>query len=1568
MRRFLCLVALVVLSFSASASRAADPVLSDGSVSPVIGASWTTYTFTVFYADADGDAPSYVKLFINGAEYPVAMKSVVNNVSDYTQPVQYRIDVPGSTVYTPLVSNNYHFETKSTADAAVVKFPADSDLDGPLISEAPILSDGSVGGGARPGLPATYQVTYRDRDGDAPEPGFPIVWTGNSSGWQFTGGIASEVEPDVTLVTDSSKSWTPSQFQNQPLNWNTGKRIGLTDTIIDNTSNTLIVRGKLDSDADTAPVPGDKFQINELSARSTAIDYTAAAIVDDFAAYTPGAWAGKRLQIVSSNPDLLSGDAVATVFTVFGNTSNVLALSAREYPTADSDPAVTASGLVNGYAYSLSDILVDQAVDFNTNDNGFVTLRFQNSPGWIPGQFAGLPLQVLLGTGAGNSYTIWTNTSDTISFSNSSADFPPLGLDGSIVRIAGLTMVPTGDPPSPEDYAGFGGVGFGAAVPAGLGLGQHTARFMVSNNPTLLGERMNYQAYYPLRSADPLVGPRVLPGIPSLNSAPALRNATATPFKGTTQTAFDFSVDYMDPDGDAPGPHNGVVGNVTLFLEAPNGTRTYRASVDPVTHGSWPAGLWRTINSSVFQGFHFDAGTLSSGTYRYHFEASDGYRTTRFPSNPENDPAIVVNSQPVLSNPSVAPASGNTGTLFRFKVTYTDADNTQPSSIKLILNKNGVDQAPMALSKLDAGDNNFIDGAVYYVDTTLAAATYTYRFTASDDVEAAAPTFAQNGPVVRATNSAPVLLNGAVSPASSAFAGNNFTYSVRYHDPDGDAPNSVQLTIYATDGTTVLATKNLTQTNPLLTDYAAAGGVEYSYTGYSFAAGGRYYYQFTASDGLLAATGDTGKLVGPTVNFVPGLSSPSVTPGSGPSSGKFTYQVTYTDQSNVAPGAGGYVRVVVNGVSGQSTYQLAPTASSGWSTGVVYRAQVQLDPGVYTYHFEASDGLDPAPNTAELSGPTSVASPGVRDASVSPASGKSTDTYTYLVTVTNPDNTAPTEVKVFIDGSAEANGYTMAKVNPSASNYTSGVQYFYSTTLLPGVHSWYIRVKIAGQTVYIPDSAPGTPASGPTVNNPPVLTGAIVTPNFGRPSTDFTYSVLYKDADGVGPKPGGFVRVWISGVATPLLLAPHGSDWINGVSYSATTKLPGGSHTFYVEASDGIETTRLPGETGSFDGPRVNTAPTLTNGYVTPTTGGASTTFLYSVTYADVDNDAPAFNSVKVLIDGQPFTMTKLYSWDINYVDGAVYRYSTTLSPGTHNYKFQASDGVDLVSSDLVSGSPTVSSTGLTVNASPNPVTLGDVVTLSGQVTPARATQILLTFTRPSSSTFTRTVSTGASGAYSTEITADDVGQWVVTARDVNGDGTTVTLSPPLVVSSASLRVQGGVVDMISVPVATLTGDPATIFGADAARALHIVRWDPFTAAYQFYGQSAIFPVLAAGSGFWIKPDATVTLGLNGALSDQNQPVVVSVLPGWNQIGSGFVRAVNWGATKVRYQNQTVSLSQAAANGWVRDFAWGYNPGAKSYFLVRAPGGDVATLDPYRGYWFRAFVACDLLIQPTGAQ
>jgi len=86
-----------------------------------------------------------------------------------------------------------------------------------------------------------------------------------------------------------------------------------------------------------------------------------------------------------------------------------------------------------------------------------------------------------------------------------------------------------------------------------------------------------------------------------------------------------------------------------------------------------------------------------------------------------------------------------------------------------------------------------------------------------------------------------------------------------------------------------------------------------------------------------------------------------------------------------------------------------------------------------------------------------------------------------------------------------------------------------------------------------------------------------------------------------------------------------------------------------------------------------NNFPGLSNGTVNPSSGDNTTSFVYTVTFNDTDNDTADY--VRVYIDGVMYNMTETNASDTNTSDGKNYSYTTTLGLGFHNYSYACSDG-----------------------------------------------------------------------------------------------------------------------------------------------------------------------------------------------------------------------------------------------------------------------------------------------------
>ncbi|MBN2153894.1 MAG: hypothetical protein JW839_20725, partial [Candidatus Lokiarchaeota archaeon] len=417
----------------------------------------------------------------------------------------------------------------------------------------------------------------------------------------------------------------------------------------------------------------------------------------------------------------------------------------------------------------------------------------------------------------------------------------------------------------------------------------------------------------------------------------------------------------------------------------------------------------------------------------------------------------------------------------------------------------------------------------------------------------------------------------------------------------------------------------------------------------------------------------------------PLLSGHHVSPETGFTNTTFVYEVTYTDPDNDAPT---YMYVYIDGPEFPMSKQ-NPTDNT-YTDGCVYTYNTTLDPQPHTYSFSTSDGSGFC-STPFIAGPTVINwAPSLTSGSVTPSNGNASTTFTYAVTYSDAENEAPMFLYVYVDDI----GFNMSKLNPSDNTYTDGCVYIFNQTLQTGSHIYYFSAS-DGYT-----ATATSPASGPAVS--PFLTSGSVSPSNGNASTLYEYTVIYTHMSEVAP---AHVQVAIDGLSYTMVKG-NSSDttYADGCTYTFNITLSPTAHNYRFFTSDGSASFSTP----TYSGPTVaNTAPSLTAGSVTPTSGNLSTVFTYAVTYSDPDNNAPSY--VRVVIDSYSYTMSKQNQTDTTYADGCTYVYNRTLAAGSHNYRFQASDGYSSRSTTTTSG-PLVTSV-------PPTLTSGSVAPAAGSCT-----------------------------------------------------------------------------------------------------------------------------------------------------------------------------------------------------------------------------------------------------------
>ena len=137
----------------------------------------------------------------------------------------------------------------------------------------------------------------------------------------------------------------------------------------------------------------------------------------------------------------------------------------------------------------------------------------------------------------------------------------------------------------------------------------------------------------------------------------------------------------------------------------------------------------------------------------------------------------------------------------------------------------------------------------------------------------------------------------------------------------------------------------------------------------------------------------------------------------------------------------------------------------------------------------------------------------------------------------------------------------------------------------------------------------------------------------------------------------------------------------------------------------------------------------------------------------------------------------------------------------------------------------------------------------------------------------------------------------------------------------------------------------------------YIFRYDPDVGGYVMVPPCETIDY-QAGMGFWVRT-YTEPIEVCVDVSPITTTRCIPVGEGWNQIGNLFNFETSLSDVTVRYGENEVSLEQANANGWVSMYLFSYDTVSGGYEMVYPPDGG---LQPWTGYWIRAYVDCEICI------
>jgi hypothetical protein len=427
------------------------------------------------------------------------------------------------------------------------------------------------------------------------------------------------------------------------------------------------------------------------------------------------------------------------------------------------------------------------------------------------------------------------------------------------------------------------------------------------------------------------------------NNQPILSFPNVTPWSGTIEDVFSYSINYMDKDNDPPGKVNVEIDDNIFQM------------VNKDNNYDWRNGTWFEYNT-----------TLEFGEHKFRFIINDDLS---FPDIyvPEgktkyfDGPTVELkNSDPVLSSGTVSPKTGNTNTEFRYKIKYYDADNDPPAIAKVY-----IDNLPHSMTQFtseDPEENNGTDhgqdlGIWYEFVTRLTIGQHSFFFKFKDNNGSSVICWPEEdqkdnviiGPVVNDfENEPPQLGNGSVTPKYGHRL-IQFSYTISYYDPEGDIPT---IAIVVIDGEPFDLTRARIAQNIYFYETFLPLGEHF------------FHYEFWDAENehfVRFPTGEYVEIVGPIVfDLPPALEVDDVTPEVGTPETVFKFSLKYDDPENDWPEI---AKVIINNRSFNLSIEEIPNDNldsendEDSNQGLLLSYSTRLLTGEYSYYFVIHSGI-----------------------------------------------------------------------------------------------------------------------------------------------------------------------------------------------------------------------------------------------------------------------------------------------------------------------------------------------------------------------------------------------------------------------------------------------------------------------------------------------------------------------------------------------------------------------------------------------------------------------------------
>jgi len=166
---------------------------------------------------------------------------------------------------------------------------------------------------------------------------------------------------------------------------------------------------------------------------------------------------------------------------------------------------------------------------------------------------------------------------------------------------------------------------------------------------------------------------------------------------------------------------------------------------------------------------------------------------------------------------------------------------------------------------------------------------------------------------------------------------------------------------------------------------------------------------------------------------------------------------------------------------------------------------------------------------------------------------------------------------------------------------------------------------------------------------------------------------------------------------------------------------------------------------------------------------------------------------------------------------------------------------------------------------------------------------------------------------------------------------------------------------LISFPGLPLRTDESTVLGLPPEQVL-LASWQADAAGDDKYRIYPDMPPIIPGRGYWLKSDDPVQVTVDADVPDTLGVYRVPLSPGWNLVGVPVEFTFPPDNLRFDQGGETVSLPEAAQNGWVRSVMFEYDGNQGVY-------RQASQFRPWEAYWIRCITAggCNLVFFESSA-